>query len=105
MQVHVPPRFIKSPSDKTAFEKDELEFECAIVGHPKPTIKWLKNGDVINPNDYMHLVGGHNLRILGLLRSDAGMFQCIGVNSVGSIQEAAHLKVIQYSKYICMEPN
>uniref|UniRef100_T1GGQ4 Neogenin n=1 Tax=Megaselia scalaris TaxID=36166 RepID=T1GGQ4_MEGSC len=98
VQVHVPPRFIKSPSDKTAFEKDELEFECAIVGHPKPTIKWLKNGDVINPNDYMHLVGGHNLRILGLLRSDAGMFQCIGVNSVGSIQEAAHLKVIQYNK-------
>ncbi|XP_067629929.1 neogenin isoform X6 [Eurosta solidaginis] len=95
VQVLVPPKFIKSPKDKSAHEKEELELECAIRGKPKPLIQWLKNGDVITPNTYMQLVGGHNLRILGLLQSDAGMFQCVGTNPAGSVQAAARLRVVQ----------
>ncbi|XP_012155475.1 neogenin isoform X4 [Ceratitis capitata] len=95
VQVLVPPKFIKSPKDKTAHEKEELELECAIRGKPKPLIQWLKNGDVITPNTYMQLVGGHNLRIFGLLQSDAGMFQCVGTNPAGSVQAAARLRVVQ----------
>ncbi|XP_029408057.2 neogenin isoform X6 [Bactrocera dorsalis] len=95
VQVLVPPKFIKSPKDKTAHEKEELELECAIRGKPKPLIQWLKNGDVITPNTYMQLVGGHNLRIFGLLQSDAGMFQCVGTNPAGSVQAAARLRVAQ----------
>ncbi|XP_058986961.1 neogenin isoform X4 [Musca domestica] len=95
VQVQVPPKFIQSPKDKTAFEKEELELECAIRGKPKPIIKWLKNGDFITPNDYMQIIAGHNLRILGLLQSDAGMFQCVGTNPAGSVQAAARLRVVQ----------
>lgn len=95
VQVQVPPKFIQSPRDKSAYEKEELELECAIRGKPKPIIRWLKNGDAITPNDYMQMVGGHNLRILGLLQSDAGMFQCVGINPAGSVQAAARLRIIQ----------
>ncbi|XP_036331556.1 neogenin isoform X2 [Rhagoletis pomonella] len=95
VQVLVPPKFIKSPKDKAAHEKEELELECAIRGKPKPLIQWLKNGDVITPNTYMQLVAGHNLRIFGLLQSDAGMFQCVGTNPAGSVQAAARLRVVQ----------
>lgn len=94
VQVQVPPKFIQSPKDKTAYEKEELELECAIRGKPKPIIKWLKNGDFITPNDYMQIIAGHNLRILGLLQSDAGMFQCVGTNPAGSVQAAARLKIV-----------
>ncbi|XP_055921394.1 neogenin isoform X4 [Eupeodes corollae] len=94
LQVQVPPKFIQSPTDKSAFEKEELELECAIRGKPKPMIHWMKNGDVITPNDYMQLVAGHNLRIMGLLQSDAGMFQCVGTNPAGSVQASARLKII-----------
>ncbi|EDW47591.1 GM21402 [Drosophila sechellia] len=76
VQVQEPPKFIKAPKDTTAHEKDEPELKCDIWGKPKPVIRWLKNGDLITPNDYMQLVDGHNLKILGLLNSDAGMFQC-----------------------------
>ncbi|XP_037927061.1 neogenin isoform X2 [Hermetia illucens] len=95
LQVQVPPKFIQSPVDKVAYEKEELELGCSIRGKPKPVIKWLKNGDVITPNDYMQIVGGHNLRILGLLNSDAGMFQCVGSNPAGSVQASARLKIIE----------
>ncbi|XP_020805470.1 neogenin isoform X3 [Drosophila serrata] len=94
VQVQEPPKFIKAPKDTTAHEKDEPELKCDIWGKPKPTIKWLKNGDLITPNDYMQLVDGHNLKILGLLNSDAGMFQCVGTNAAGSVHAAARLRVV-----------
>ncbi|XP_013100732.2 neogenin isoform X1 [Stomoxys calcitrans] len=98
VQVQVPPKFIQSPKDKMAYEKEELELECAIRGKPKPVIKWLKNGDFITPNDYMQIIAGHNLRILGLLQSDAGMFQCVGTNPAGSVQAGARLRVLHPGK-------
>lgn len=58
VQVQVPPKFIQSPTDKVAFEKDELEMVCEIRGKPTPIVQWLKNGDVIKPNDYMQIVNG-----------------------------------------------
>lgn len=93
LNVQVPPKFIESPTDKMALEKEELELVCLIRGKPTPVIHWLKNGDIITPNDYMQVVGGHNLRILGLINSDAGMFQCIGSNPAGSVQAAARLQI------------
>lgn len=95
VQVQVPPKFTKTPVNKIAHEKEELEFSCAIVGKPTPIVQWLKNGDLITPNDYMQIVGGHNLRILGLISSDAGMFQCVGTNPAGSVQAAARLRIIE----------
>lgn len=56
--VQVPPKFIQSPTDRIAYEKDELEMICAIRGKPTPIVQWLKNGDVITPNDYMQIVNG-----------------------------------------------
>lgn len=98
IQVQVPPKFIKTPTDNISREKEELEFSCAITGKPTPVVHWLKNGDLITPNDYMQIVGGHNLRILGLISSDAGMFQCIGSNPAGSVQASARLQIIEAGK-------
>jgi hypothetical protein len=95
VQVQVPPKFIQSPEDKIAYEKEELELKCSIHGKPTPVVHWLKNGDQINPNEYMQIVGGHNLKILGLLPSDAGMFQCIGTNPAGSVQAASRLQIVE----------
>ncbi|XP_058836967.1 neogenin isoform X2 [Topomyia yanbarensis] len=95
VQVQVPPKFILSPEDKLAYEKEELELQCSIHGKPTPVIQWLKNGDLITPNEYMQIVGGHNLKIFGLIGSDAGMFQCIGTNPAGSVQAAARLEIVE----------
>lgn len=59
LMVQVPPKFMKIPTDRTAHDKDELEMVCSIWGKPTPIIQWLKNGDVITPNDYMQIVNGY----------------------------------------------
>ncbi|XP_012242154.1 neogenin isoform X4 [Bombus impatiens] len=93
--VQVPPRFIRKPEDKVASENQDLEFECEIYGKPEPKITWLKNGERITLSAYWQIVNGYNLRINGLLLIDAGIFQCIGTNSAGSVQAAARLTINQ----------
>ncbi|XP_031832745.1 neogenin protein frazzled isoform X7 [Nomia melanderi] len=93
--VQVPPRFIKKPEDKVASESHDLEFECEIYGKPEPKISWLKNGERITFNAYWQIINGSYLRINGLLAIDAGIFQCIGTNSAGSVQAAARLTISQ----------
>lgn len=41
----------------------------------------------------------YNLRINGLLPIDAGIFQCMGVNSAGSVQASARLTINQPSEF------
>lgn len=61
LMIQVPPKFVQSPSDRVAYEKDELEMVCSIRGKPTPIVQWLKNGDIITPNDYMQIVNGYVL--------------------------------------------
>jgi len=70
------------------------EFVCDVYANPPPTIYWLKNGVNVTITDYVQTVNSHTLRILGLLPSDAGMYQCMAVaGAIGSLQAAAQLIV------------
>ena len=44
--------------------------------------------------DYLQIVNGYNLKILGLVASDFGIYQCIGSNAAGNIQAAASLSIL-----------
>ncbi|XP_077288752.1 neogenin protein frazzled isoform X2 [Arctopsyche grandis] len=95
LDVQVPPRFVKKPTDKDALEREDLELECEVYGRPEPTVRWLKNGEIITPNNHdMTFVKGYNLRIQGLMALDAGIFQCTAFNSAGNIQASARLTVV-----------
>ena len=54
------------------------------------------NNDVIINNQ---MVGGTNLKILGLVSSDAGVYQCIATSQAGSVQASAQLQVLSKGKY------
>ncbi|NXI54769.1 DCC protein, partial [Chloroceryle aenea] len=89
--VMVPPWFLIRPSNLYAYESMDVEFECAVSGKPVPTVEWIKNGEVVIPSDYFQIVGGSNLRILGLVKSDEGFYQCIAENEAGNAQASAQL--------------
>uniref|UniRef100_A0A2I3HA83 Netrin receptor DCC n=1 Tax=Nomascus leucogenys TaxID=61853 RepID=A0A2I3HA83_NOMLE len=71
----------------------DIEFECTVSGKPVPTVNWMKNGDVVIPSDYFQIVGGSNLRILGVVKSDEGFYQCVAENEAGNAQTSAQLIV------------
>nr|XP_034956815.1 netrin receptor DCC [Zootoca vivipara] len=91
LSVLVPPWFINHPSNLYAYESMDIEFECSVSGKPIPTVQWIKNGEVVIPSDYFQIVGGSNLRILGLVKSDEGFYQCVAENDAGNSQTSAQL--------------
>ncbi|XP_056601741.1 netrin receptor DCC isoform X2 [Triplophysa dalaica] len=95
LSVLVPPQFLSYPSNTYAHESTDIEMECAVTGNPQPTVRWVKNGEVVIPSDYFQIVEGGNLQILGLVRSDEGFYQCIAENEAGNSQAMAQLILLQ----------
>ncbi|XP_040434382.1 netrin receptor DCC-like [Falco naumanni] len=91
LSVMVPPWFLIRPANLYAYESTDIEFECAVAGKPVPTVEWIKNGEVLIPSDYFQIVGGSNLRILGLVKSDEGFYQCVAENEAGNAQASTQL--------------
>ena len=89
------PRFVKKPQNTVAVEKGDIEMLCQVEAEPRPTVQWYKNGDLIIESEYFQIVRESNLKILGLVGLDAGIYQCVATNQVGNIQSSAELKVIK----------
>ncbi|NWH35747.1 NEO1 protein, partial [Chloropsis hardwickii] len=96
LTVQVPPRFLRRPANIYAHESMDIVFECEVTGKPTPTVKWVKNGDVVIPSDYFKIVKEHNLQVLGLVKSDEGFYQCIAENDVGNAQAGAQLIILDF---------
>ncbi|XP_061450737.1 neogenin isoform X3 [Rhineura floridana] len=94
--VQAAPEFLKQPSNIYAHESMDIVFECDVAGKPTPSVKWVKNGDVVIPSDYFKIVNEHNLQVLGLVKSDEGFYQCIADNDVGNIQAGAQLIILDH---------
>ncbi|XP_073716401.1 netrin receptor DCC isoform X3 [Misgurnus anguillicaudatus] len=95
LSVLVPPQFLNYPSNMYAHESTDIEMDCAVTGNPQPTVRWVKNGEVVIPSDYFQIVEGGSLQILGLVRSDEGFYQCIAENEAGNSQAMAQLIILQ----------
>ncbi|KAJ8338906.1 hypothetical protein SKAU_G00356920 [Synaphobranchus kaupii] len=91
LSVMVPPQFLNYPSNLYAYETTDIEMECEVTGKPPPTVRWVKNGEVVIPSDYFQILGGSNLQILGLVKSDEGFYQCVAENDAGNAQAMAQL--------------
>ncbi|XP_058429807.1 neogenin isoform X3 [Marmota monax] len=96
LTVQAQPEFLKQPANIYAHESMDIVFECEVTGKPTPTVKWVKNGDMVIPSDYFKIVKEHNLQVLGLVKSDEGFYQCIAENDVGNAQAGAQLIILEH---------
>ncbi|PAV60970.1 hypothetical protein WR25_04368 isoform F [Diploscapter pachys] len=92
LTVQDSPKILARPVSKVALETADVELECQSSGVPTPTISWYKNGESIIASDYF-VVEANRLRILGLVKTDQGVYQCLVENEIGSEQAAAQLLV------------
>jgi len=85
-------------SSVIANAQSDVVLDCDVVGNEPSsllTIKWFKNGEVVVRSEYFRVEkSGQRLRILGLVSSDSGVYQCIVSNEAGVIQSAARLTVL-----------
>lgn len=76
------PRFITQPSSASSIvsEGQIKILQCQALGQPQPQYRWLKDGVALNDfsSEYFY-------KILNIRKEDAGSYQCIARNDVGSI--------------------
>uniref|UniRef100_A0A8C9ZH30 Contactin 2 n=1 Tax=Sander lucioperca TaxID=283035 RepID=A0A8C9ZH30_SANLU len=59
----------------------ELVWSCVAAGKPRPSVRWLRNGQPLNT------------QISNLALEDSGMYQCVAENKHGTIYSTAELRV------------
>uniref|UniRef100_A0A674NEY3 Contactin 2 n=1 Tax=Takifugu rubripes TaxID=31033 RepID=A0A674NEY3_TAKRU len=76
------PQWLQVMSDSEVEISSELLWSCIAAGKPKPSVRWLRNGQSIT-----------RLKISNLALEDSGMYQCVAENKHGTIYSSAELRV------------
>ncbi|XP_051752439.1 contactin-4 isoform X2 [Ctenopharyngodon idella] len=88
------PQLIEKPQDVQKAIDDSLVWECKATGKPKPSYRWMKNGENLEPTEERVQVINGALSITRLELSDVGMYQCVAGNKYGEVYSNAELGVI-----------
>uniref|UniRef100_A0A8D2PZC2 Contactin 4 n=1 Tax=Zosterops lateralis melanops TaxID=1220523 RepID=A0A8D2PZC2_ZOSLA len=89
LTFYAQPSWTQRISDVRAAIEERVAWECRASGRPKPSYRWLKDGEPLLPQ-----VGTGSLTIPNVSLSDAGMYQCVAENRHGVIFASAELSVI-----------
>lgn len=78
--------------------KANATFVTKVIGHPKPVVKWYKNGKEILPDGekikIQEFKGGYfQLVISNADENDAAVYQIRATNQLGSISTSMNLEV------------
>ncbi|KAM7402585.1 hypothetical protein PAMP_017809 [Pampus punctatissimus] len=97
LSFYAPPHLIEKPQDVQKLIDDSLVWECKATGKPKPSFRWMKNGENLEPAEERIQVGNGALSISRLTLLDTGMYQCVAGNKHGEVYSNAELRVIDFS--------
>uniref|UniRef100_A0A8C3JFQ6 Contactin 4 n=1 Tax=Calidris pygmaea TaxID=425635 RepID=A0A8C3JFQ6_9CHAR len=96
LTFYAQPNWIQKISDAHVAMEESVAWECRASGRPKPSYRWLKDGEPLLPQGRVQLEQG-SLTITNVSLSDAGMYQCVAENRHGIIFASAELGVIAVS--------
>ncbi|KAG7478067.1 hypothetical protein MATL_G00076480 [Megalops atlanticus] len=94
LSFYAPPHLLEKPQDMQKPIDDTLLWECKASGKPKPSYRWMKNGEPLETLEERIQVINGALSISRLTLSDVGMYQCVAGNKHGEIYTNAELRVI-----------
>uniref|UniRef100_A0A3B3V6G6 Ig-like domain-containing protein n=1 Tax=Poecilia latipinna TaxID=48699 RepID=A0A3B3V6G6_9TELE len=93
LRTRLPPDVEEEPF----ISADEVSFDCVVIGKPPPTVRWYKDGKLLEENDHYMInedqEGCHQLIITSVLPTDMGVYRCTAENSSGIAATKAELRV------------
>ncbi|KAG8516843.1 Contactin-4, partial [Galemys pyrenaicus] len=93
LTFYAPPSWTQVIKDVRVAIEDSVSWECKASGRPRPSYRWLKNGELLLARDGIHADAG-TLSISSVSLPDAGMYQCVAENQHGAVLASAQLSVI-----------
>ncbi|KAI7814725.1 putative immunoglobulin superfamily DCC subclass member 4, partial [Triplophysa rosa] len=94
LRVLAPPVILQPPEAVSLSRGNTARFVCNSSGDPPPALRWLKNGEAVQSNARVKAQNPGVLLINQLRLDDAGYYQCIAANSLGTACATAKLSVI-----------
>ncbi|XP_052006458.1 immunoglobulin superfamily DCC subclass member 4 isoform X1 [Xyrauchen texanus] len=94
LRVLAPPVILQPPETVSLSRGNTARFVCNSSGDPLPALRWLKNGEPVQSNARVKTQTPGVLLINQLRLDDAGYYQCIAANSLGTACATAKLSVI-----------
>ncbi|XP_016057938.1 PREDICTED: contactin-3 [Miniopterus natalensis] len=93
LTYYAKPHWVQRIQDVEAAVEESLYWECRASGRPKPSYRWLRNGEALALEERVQLENGA-LTIANLSVGDSGMFQCVAENKHGLAYSSAELRVL-----------
>ncbi|XP_036354448.1 hemicentin-1-like isoform X2 [Octopus sinensis] len=99
LEVHVPPQInLQSASDQdlSVIVESTIFIDCPVMGIPLPTVKWYKDGKIIDFDDQTHLMlfaGGRRLQISNTTLEDKGQYRCVATNEAGKMKRLYNVNI------------
>ncbi|XP_061855960.1 immunoglobulin superfamily DCC subclass member 4 isoform X3 [Colius striatus] len=94
LRVLATPSISQAPETISRTRASTARFVCRAEGEPAPAIHWLKNGQTILSNGRVKVQSSGSLVINQIGLEDAGYYQCVAENSLGTACATAKLSVI-----------
>ncbi|XP_026825970.1 uncharacterized protein LOC105284959 isoform X2 [Ooceraea biroi] len=92
-----PPKFYAVPHNRLVQEGETVRFQCAVIGHPAPWIRWDKNSTIVTPSARISIKERDDVKILEIvdvMREDAALYRVTAENDFGRIEASARLEII-----------
>ncbi len=88
----------------TLLELSSVYFDCSSIGLPAPSIRWLKNGQIISEEDYGLIGNIMQLNLNNLRVGDSGNYTCQVSNQFGKLNRTFSLNVLESLKFVDNDP-
>ncbi|XP_068096243.1 hemicentin-1 isoform X2 [Hyperolius riggenbachi] len=95
LNIHVPPKVSGDRFENvTVIEDNFSSLMCDVTGFPPASVKWVKDGTLINSSKHLFIVpGGRTLQIPKTKLTDAGEYACVATNLAGESKKSFYLNV------------
>lgn len=85
--------FLVEPQDLTVRNGEDAELRCQATGEPVPTIEWLRAGRPLQAGRRLRTLRDGSLWLGRVEAGDAGAYECVAHNLLGSATAQALLAV------------
>ncbi|CAG7734727.1 unnamed protein product [Allacma fusca] len=95
--LYLRPSFKKHPVDAELLgaEGGNVTIQCRPEAAPRPTFRWMKDGNFIGTGGRRRILPNGSLLINPVSREDEGYFTCVASNRLGTAESTGHLSVLR----------
>jgi len=108
LSIQAKPRFTIPLENQHINEGSDLAWTCEAFGIPEVSYAWLRNGEILKPEDFLQdpriEIADGLLTFKNVTDTDQAVYQCRATNQLGSSFSSAQLRVLAFGPSFAKRP-